>query len=96
MSNSIKGCAQVLQVNQINHDTLYEKKEKKVTFFIRSSLKTNSTFQFSSNLFAVKTSKLDEVTCKSHAVFYSGQRTNKISATYTDISYSKAGKEMFE
>ena len=95
MSNSIKGCAQVLQVNQINHETLFEER-KKGYFFVRSSLKTNSTFQFSSNLFAVKTSKLDEVTCKSHAVFYSRQRTNKISTTYTDISYSKAGKEMYE
>ena len=85
MSNSIKGCAQVLQVNQIIHETfLKKKKEKKnVTFFfVRLSLKTNSTFQFSSNLFAAKTSKLYEVTCKSHAVFYSRQRTNKISATY--------------
>lgn len=96
MSNSIKGCAQVLKVNQINHKTLFEKEAKRLLFFVRSSLKTNSTFQFSSNLFAIKTSKLDKVTCKSHAVFYSRQRTNKISATYTDISYSKAGKEMFE
>ena len=46
MSNSIKGCAQVLQVNQINHDTLYEKKEKKSLFLFVQALKPIVRFNF--------------------------------------------------